>query len=76
MDFEYAGHQFKLQFKTELGSYVVDCYVESVTPEGKVFLDNEKYYHNAFITGRNIWRERRKHELEEMKNVKCEVIGN
>jgi hypothetical protein len=36
-----------------------------------VFLDNEKYYHNAFITGRNIWRERRKHELEEMKNVKC-----
>jgi hypothetical protein len=28
MDFEYAGHQFKLKFKTELGSYVVDCYVE------------------------------------------------
>ena len=59
MDFEYAGHQFKLKFKTVLGSYVIDCYVEAVTPEGKVFLDNEKYYHNAFITGRNIWRDRK-----------------
>lgn len=76
MDFEYAGHQFKLQFKCVEGSWVVDCYVEAVTPEGKVFLDNEKYYHNAFITGRNIWRERRKQELEELSNVKCEVIGN
>lgn len=76
MDFEYAGHQFKLLFKKVEGSFCVDCFVESVTEEGKAFLSNEKYYHNAFITGRNIWRERRKQELEELSNVKCEVIGN
>jgi hypothetical protein len=70
--FEYAGLQFDFCQRNVKGLWVVDMGVLHTCENGKKLLDNEQYYYNAFVTGRNIWLSNR----GRFDNVQLEEIGS
>ncbi len=71
-EFEYAGLRFNFCQRSVEGVWVVDMGVLHTCEAGKKLLDNENYYYNCFVVGRNIWLSNRR----RFDNVQLEEIGS
>ncbi len=58
-EFEYSGFKMKFCQRHEPGTWVCDLGILHTCEGGKTFLDDDRYYHRAFVFGRSIFIQRK-----------------